>query len=172
MALKRQRVRLPPAPPWIRSSLEERPPDAREVAGSVPAGSTMGWVPGHSTALQAELRGFDSRPIHHGAVAQLGERLLRKQEATGSTPVSSTMPSKHKWQCTPLVRGRKRVRVPPTAPSHAPTGGFWARGYEPWIEGSTPSGGTMHSRTDCDPTLRRLVSGFDSRRVYHVLVAR
>ena len=37
-------------------------------------------------------RGFESHPhFHHGVVAQLGERLLCKQNVAGSIPVNSTM---------------------------------------------------------------------------------
>ncbi len=34
-----------------------------------------------------------SNPVRSGAVAQLGERLVRNEEATGSIPVSSTIVS-------------------------------------------------------------------------------
>ena len=34
--------------------------------------------------------GFPGCPVQYGAIAQLGERLLCKQEVTGSIPVGST----------------------------------------------------------------------------------
>ncbi len=36
-----------------------------EGSSGTDIGGRLGWVLGYSTALQAELRGFDSHPVHH-----------------------------------------------------------------------------------------------------------
>ena len=45
-----------------------------------------GWKPCKQGNL---LRGFESLPLHHGRLAQLGEHLPYKQGVTGSIPVAS-----------------------------------------------------------------------------------
>ena len=74
---------------WACSSVRlERTPDKREVDGSTPSRPTS----------EAEGQAHDSnacslwhRLFSYGGVAQLGERLLCKQEVIGSNPFTSTM---------------------------------------------------------------------------------
>ena len=54
--------------------------------------------------MRSEVQIFPDPPFITGAVAQLGERLLCKQEVTGSIPVSST----NKWSQTPFPVARAR----------------------------------------------------------------
>ena len=57
----------------------ERTPDKREVDGSIPSRPTR--------SFEVLIRRFFD---FHGGVAQLGERLLCKQEVIGSSPFTST----------------------------------------------------------------------------------
>ena len=50
-----------------------------------------------------------------GAVAQLGERVVRNDEATGSIPVSSTKDSINPWQRAWDTRDQLEANIPPTA---------------------------------------------------------
>src|ERR1700754_4152145 len=71
-------------------------------------------------------------PLRFGAVAQLGERLVRNEEASGSIPLSSTI----------LLDGR---RTDLTSPCKSPATPHWPRrrqsaGCRPWPPPDRPGG--------------------------------
>lgn len=70
---------------------------ARNGASKTPKESSI-LSPCHGLIVQEEDAGFasqrsgcDSRSVHHGALAQMGERLDGIQKAAGSIPASSTV---------------------------------------------------------------------------------
>jgi hypothetical protein len=70
------------------------------------------------SGTSAERRGGSTPSGHtHGDVAQLVERLVRTEEARGSTPRFSTMPCRSSQEWTPDCQsGDSRVRIPYWAP--------------------------------------------------------
>ena len=65
----------------------------QEVRGSSPRSSTtlfLGVTRFVTRVLSLGYSGSKSRHVHHGAVAQLGERFVRNEEVRGSSPLCST----------------------------------------------------------------------------------
>lgn len=69
----------------------ERSPDKRKVTGSIPVRPMTGTLVRDTggSKSRARMSSLQYRASGSGAVVQLGERLLCKQEVTGSIPVSS-----------------------------------------------------------------------------------
>ena len=76
---------------WARSSGVEHTLDKRGVGGSKPPGPTS--FPGESRVWlfleKEEIASRECLDFHDGPLAQLGERLLCKQEVAGSIPAGS-----------------------------------------------------------------------------------
>lgn len=96
------RVRVPPVPPlpfFRGSSVAERPPVKRLVAGSIPA---------------LEANGAAKAPFSGRSAAEA--RLIWDQEVASSILAVQTNGFVAQWESSPLARGRFRVRVPAIPP--------------------------------------------------------
>ena len=78
---------------------------------------------GRASGSQSEGRGFDSRRVHHGQVAQPGERWLCKPEVVGSIPTLSIVPLEFEME--------ERRPGKADAAGSIPVGGFCA-GMADW----------------------------------------
>ena len=80
------------------AQLAEHRADNAGVGGSTPPGPTLG-APGKTIQVHRGplLERLPAQPKSFGDVAQLGERLLCKQEVTGSIPVVSRRGQTYPW---------------------------------------------------------------------------